>query len=167
MSTRSHTPVTLAAGEVLLWQGRPRPGLPTAPGSKRLGVVLIGATLVLFLTAGWIEVFHARILPTRLLVYLMIVLAAFCSYLALRQLVLNRRRDRAHDARTAYAITSRRAVVLSGPYRTELPLGPDVEARKSGDSIALLGSGPTLWFERLDDADMVRDILVARTGGTP
>ena len=42
--------------------------------------------------------------------------------------LLDRRRARARDARTAYAITDRRVLALAGPYTAEVALGPGVSA---------------------------------------
>lgn len=167
MTARPDITAALEAGETVLWRSYPRPGRAAAPGAAKLGILLFLATPGLLFLAGWIAIYYAQSLPPRLLVYLLITAAALCTYFALRVTLLDRRRARAHDARSIYAITDRRALVLAGPYRAEVQHAAAVEVRVSGDTVEISGPEGRLQFERLDDAAEARDILMARIGGTP
>ena len=166
MSARPDIASALDAGETLLWQGHPRPGRSVAPGARRRGALLLLATPVLLVAAGWIAIAEPHALLLRLVVYLLITTAALATYFALRVTVLDRRRARAHDARSAYAITDRRALAVAGPYRAAVPLGAGVRVKVSGDRLDISGPDGHVRFERLDDAGAARDILMARIGGT-
>jgi len=166
MTARPDIAAQLAEGETLLWQGHPTPGRRVPLRASIAGIVFFAAAIGLVLLAGWVEIYHGHELAWRLAVYLMVTTAAFCTYLGLRLTVLDRRRARARDARTAYAITDRRALVLAGPYRADVALGPGVTVDHSGDTLVIGGSDSGVRFDRLDDAGAARDILMARTGGT-
>ncbi|SMH48142.1 hypothetical protein SAMN05661107_1964 [Maritimibacter sp. HL-12] len=152
----------LDPGETLLWQGRPRPGRPISLRSKRLGAALFLGSLLLLFLALWLEIFLGHTPQWRLVVYLLVSTAAFCTYLGLRLTLLDRRRARARDAATVYAITDRRALVLAGPYRAEVGLGPEVSVQGQGATLFVEGPEARLAFERLDAAEQARDILLAR-----
>jgi len=165
MSARPDIAATLDADETLLWQGHPKPGRTTSLRASALGASLYLATLALAVLAWWLEIFHGHVVAWRLVVYLLVAAAALCTYLALRLTLLDRRRARARDARTAYAITDRRALIVAGPYRAEVALGPEVTAKVSGAALEIEDAAARLRFERLDDAAAARDILMAATGG--
>jgi hypothetical protein len=157
----------LEAGEALVWQGHPRPGRRVARRAKLLGAALYAATFLLVVFAGWLEIFWGHVPQWRLVVYLLLATAAFCTYLGLRLTLLDRRRARARDAATAYAITKRRALVLAGPYRAEVRLAPGVTVQTRGDTLLVEGPETRLAFERVDDAAKARDILLARIEDSP
>ncbi|GGD37636.1 hypothetical protein [Sinisalibacter lacisalsi] len=167
MSGRPDPGAALEPGEALVWQGYPKPGRRAPARANLLGAALYVAALLLTVFAGWLEIYWGHVPQWRLVVYLLVSTAAFCTYLGLRFTLLDRRRARARDARTAYAITDRRALVLAGPYRAEVRLAPGVTVQTRGDTLLVEGPQARLAFERLDDAEMARDTLLARIEGMP
>lgn len=165
MSARPDITSALAADETVLWQGHPRPGRPVSLRANLFGVLSYLATIALALFAWWLEIYWGHEAHWRLAVYFVVASSAFFFYLGLRVTLLDRRRLRARDARTRYAITDRRALVLAGPYTAEVDLAPVVTATVRGDTLIIEGADATLRFERLDEAAEARDILLARTGG--
>lgn len=167
MSTRPVVSAALEAGEVLLWEGHPRPGRPASFRANVFGAALYACAFLLVLGAWWLEIFQGHMPQWRLVVYLLVSTAAFCTYLGLRLTLLNRRRARARDAATAYAITDRRALALAGPYHAEVGLGPEVSVRARGTTLVVEGPEARVAFERLDGAEQARDILLARIEDSP
>ncbi len=165
MSKRPDITERLEAGEVLVWQGHPKPGRRAPPRVVGYAALLVFGSFALLLMAGWVELFQTPSPAWRLMVYLLVASASFLTYFALRITVLKTRRDRARDARTAYAITDRRALTLSGPYAAELPLGPDMRADLTGDRLIIQSGADTLRFDRLTDAPAAHDILMRQIQG--
>ncbi len=169
MSTRPD-PATLLdegldEGETLLWQGQPKPGRPVPRRAALIAVLLYLATFALFGFAWWLALIKGNLPGVKLAVYGMIGTAAFCTFVGLRLTLLNRRRARARDAATRYAITDRRVLAMAGPYRTEVALDDAVDVRKSGNAVIVTTPGTRLHLDRLDDAAAAYDILQARIGG--
>lgn len=164
MSGRPELTASLSEGETLLWQGHPRPGRQVSFRANLLGVMFYAATIALALFAWWLEIYWGHVPLWRLAVYFVVAVSAFSFYLGLRVTLLDRRRARARDARTAYAITDRRALVVAGPYKADIALDPGVSAEVRGDTLLIEGEAAKLRFERLDDAAKARDTLLARIG---
>jgi len=165
MSARPEVAAALGAGETLLWQGQPEPGRRLPVRATAFAGLCFAATLLLLVLAWYLEIWWGHVARWHLAVFGVIGTAAFFTFLALRISLLDRRRARARDAHTAYAITNRRALVLAGPYRAEVPLGPGVGVSQTGDSVTILGSGQKLRFERLDDARTAQGILITQIEG--
>ncbi|PIE08189.1 MAG: hypothetical protein CSA74_03130 [Rhodobacterales bacterium] len=157
----------LAEGERILWQGQPKPGRPISPRATLTSVLLYLAAFVLFAFAWWLELFKGHLPGVRLAIYGIIGSAAFCTYMGLRLTLLDRRRARARDAATRYAITDRRVLVLAGPYRAEVPLTDDVQTEQDGDTVTVSAPGTRIRLERLDDAKAAHGILLSRIGEKP
>lgn len=167
MSDRPEIAAALAPGETLLWQGFPQPGRRIPVRAAVFASIFFTATLLLLIFAWYLAIFKAAEPGIRLIVYGLIGTAAFLTYLGLRLSLLDRRRARARDARTAYGVTTHRALVLAGPYTAEVALTPGAVVRRSGDSVTIEGKTNAVRFERLDDAPAARDILIAQIeGGT-
>ena len=164
MSRRPDINAALAPGEALLWQGAPKPGRPTPARANLIAALLYALTIGLAGAAWYVEVFRLSGPGTHLAAYGLVGSAAFATYMGLRISVLDRRRARARDARTAHAITDRRALTLSGPYKAELVLGPGLRAELAGGTLTLTGPDGRLRFERLADADAARAILLNQIG---
>jgi len=167
MSGRPDVNAALEAGEVLLWQGHPKPGRPVSFRANLLGAVLYLSAILLVLFAGWLEIYWGHMTQWRLMVYLLVSTAALTTYLGLRLTLLDRRRARARDAATAYAITDRRAFARAGPYHSEVGLGPQVSVQARGTTLIVEGPEARIAFERLDGAEQARDILLARIKDSP
>ncbi len=165
MSARPDIAAVLDADEALLWRGHPSAGRRSTAKATALGALFYVATIAFVILGWWVEIFRGHVPVWHLVVYAVIAAAAFTAYLGLRVTLLDRRRARARDARTAYAITDRRALAIAGPYRSEVRLGPEVTADLSGDLLLIDGPAAHLRFERLDDAARARDILNARIRG--
>lgn len=157
----------LEPGEKLLWQGHPEPGRRVPLRATLIAALLFFLTLVLLAFAWYLAIWHNDRQQIRLIAYGLIGSGAFFTYLGLRFTVLDRRRARARDKRTAYAITDRRALLVAGPYNAEVRLTPGVAVKRFGESVAIEGENARIRFERLDDATSARDILIAQIeGGT-
>lgn len=165
MTDRPDIAAALDQGERLLWQGHPEPGRRVPVRATIYAILLSIAAFALLILSWYLALWHADAPQIRLLVFGLIGTAAFLTFLALRVTLLDRRRARARDRRTAYAITDRRALILAGPYRAEVPLGPGVRVRRFDDFVTVVGDDARLRFERLDDATAARDILVAQIEG--
>ncbi len=165
MSKRPDIAARLEAGETLVWQGHPKPGRRAPLRVVGYAALLAFGSFALLLVAGWVELFQAPSPAWRLTIYLLIASAAFLTYFALRITVLKTRRDRARDAHTAYAITDRRALTLSGPYAAELPVGSDTTADLTGDRLIIQSGADSLRFDRLTDAAAAQDILMRQIQG--
>lgn len=165
MSARPDVAAVLEPGETILWQGQPEPGRRLPVRATAFAGLSFAATLFLLMFAWYLEIWWGHVPHWHLAVIGVIGTAAFFTFLALRISLLDRRRARARDAHTAYAITNRRALMLAGPYRDEVPLMPGVTVNRTGDSVTILGKQARLRFERLDDARAARDILCARIEG--
>ena len=167
MTVRPDITTELAEGEDLLWQGHPKPGRPISRRATFAGVLLYTATILLLLFAWWLEIYKGHLPGVRLAVYGVIGTAAFLTFVGLRVTLLDRRRARARDARTAYAITDRRVLALAGPYRAEVALGAGLRAEVKAGGLTVDGPQTRLRLDRLRDAKAARDILLAQIGGTP
>lgn len=165
MSERPDIAAKLAPGEALLWQGQPEPGRRVPLRATVYASVLGGLTAVLLLASWFVAVWHATMPNARIIVLGLIVAAALATFFALRLTLLDRRRARARDKRTAYAITDRRALVLAGPYLTEVALGPETEVKRLGDTLRISRGETSLRFERLSDARAAQSLLTARLEG--
>lgn len=167
MSNRPDIPAALAPGETLRWQGFPQPGRRIPVRAAVFASIFFMATVLLLVFAWYLAIFKQTVPGIHLVVYGLIGSAAFLTYLGLRLSLLDRRRARARDARTAYGVTDRRALVRAGPYTAEVALTPGVVVRRSGDSLTIEGKTSAVRFERLNDAPAARDILIAQIeGGT-
>jgi len=164
MSPRPDITAALDAGETLLWQGAPRPGRPTPARRQAIAAGLYALSLALTAGAWYLAVFRLHSAEIQLLAYALVAAAAFATFAGLRVSALATRRARARDARTAYAITDRRALTLSGPYRAEVRLAPGLRIARDGQRLDITGDKGTLSFDRLADADAAHDILLARIG---
>lgn len=164
MSTRPDITAVLDDGERLLWQGHPRPGRPISRRAGLIGVLLYAATIALLVFAWYLGIYWDHVAGARLAIYGVIGTAAFLTFLGLRVTLLDRRRARARDARTAYGITDRRVIALAGPYKAEVPRGPGLRADLKAGGLDIEGVGARLRFDRLADPKAARDILVAGTG---
>lgn len=165
MSDRPDIAAALAPGETLLWQGHPQPGRRVPVRATLIATALYAGTAVLLVIAWYLAIYRGDAPQTRLVAFGLIGTAAFLTYLGLRITLLDQRRTRARDSRTAYAVTDRRVLMLAGPYRAEVALGPGVSVSRSGDALTIIGPEARLRFERLDDAAHARDILLARMEG--
>lgn len=165
MSPRPDITAVLAEGERLLWQGHPKPGRPISRRANLIGALLYAATIALLVFAWWLGIYKAHIPWVRLSIYGVIGTAAFLTFAGLRVTLLDRRRARARDARTAYAITDRRVIALAGPYSAEIPLAPGLGATVRAGGLDVEGAGARLRLDRLDDPKAARAILVAELGG--
>lgn len=164
MTQRPDIAAALTEGEQLLWQGHPKPGRPISRRANLIGTLLYAVSMALLLFAWWLAIYWGHVPAFRLSVYGVIGTAAFLTFVGLRVTVLDRRRARARDARTAYAITNRRALALTGPYTAEVALGPGVKAVVKAGGLNVEAPGAGLRFDRLRDAKAARDILVAAIG---
>lgn len=164
MSDRPDIAAALAPGEQLLWQGAPKRGRPTPLRATLIASLLYLATLILLLVAWYVEVFHGQNAEMHLVSYGLVGSAAFATFLGLRLSLLDRRRARARDARTAYGITDKRALALAGPYESAVPLTPGLTAEAKGSTLTITGPGGQLRFERLTDAAEARKILLQQIG---
>ena len=164
MSERPDITAALAEGEKLLWQGHPKPGRPISHRASLIGVLFYTATIALLLFAWWLEIYKGHLPGVRLSLYGLIGTAAFFAFVGLRITLLDRRRARARDARTAYGITDRRVLALAGPYTAEVALGPGVRAVIKAGGVNVEGQGAKIRLDRLKDAKAAHDILVAEIG---
>ncbi len=164
MTKRPDIAAALDEGEQLLWQGHPKPGRPISHRANLIAVLFYTGTIALLLFAWWLEIYWGHIPAFRLSVYGVIGTAAFFTFVGLRVTVLDRRRARARDARTAYAITDRRVLALAGPYTAEVRLGPEVRAEVKAGGVNVDGGDTKLRLDRLQDAKAAHDILVAEIG---
>jgi hypothetical protein len=167
MSERPDITAELAAGETLLWQGHPKPGRPISPRANIIGALLYAATAALMLFAWWLAIYWGHLPAVRLAVYGVIGTAAFSTFVGLRLTLLDRRRARARDRRTAYGITDRRVLVLAGPYRSEVALAPGVRAEVKAGGINIEAPETKLRLDRLSDAKAAREIIMGQIGGRP
>lgn len=165
MSDRPDIAARLAPGERLLWQGQPQPGR-RVPVRATIFATLYGLAAATLLLASWfLAIWHNDMPNVRLIVFALIAVAALLTFFALRLTLLDQRRARARDRRTAYAITSNRVLAVSGPYSSELTLGSQINVKRTGDTLTVSGPTETIRFERLDDARNAQDILAAQIGG--
>ena len=164
MTERPDIAAALAEGEELLWQGHPKPGRPVSSRANLIGVVLYSGTIVLLLFAWWLEIYWGYVPAFRLAVYGVIGTAAFLTFIGLRVTLLDRRRARARDKRTAYAITDRRVLALAGPYTAEVALGPEVRVDLKAGGVNVEGPDAKVRLDRLADAKAAQDILLAQIG---
>lgn len=170
MSARPDIDTLLQPGETLLWQGHPMRGRPTAGRANLLASLAYVLTFACGLTAWYFGIYRFYEPGTKLIVYALIATAAFATYWGLRITWLATRRARARDARTAYAITDRRALTLAGPYDAEVALGPTVtvtlreipRSRGKLSQLVITGDKGALTFDRLADAAAARDTLMAQ-----
>jgi hypothetical protein len=165
MSDRPDIAAALEPGETLLWRGFPQPGRRIPVRATVFAAIYAAATLILLLFAWYLEVWWGHVPQWHLMVFGLIGTAAFFAFLALRVSLLDRRRARARDRRTAYGITDRRALALAGPYRSEVRLVPGVTVKRFADSVTVEGETARLRFERLDDAGAARNILASQIEG--
>ncbi|GKY86300.1 hypothetical protein [Sinisalibacter aestuarii] len=165
MSARPDIAAQLAPGEALLWSGHPRPGRRVPLKATAFAAALFTATLLLAVLSWYVAIFRGHLPGSRPLVLGILTLAALFTYAGLRLTVLDRRRARARDGRTAYGITPRRALALTGPYLTELALRPGVAVSLRGGTVIVSDEDATLRFERLDDGAAARDILIRQIEG--
>lgn len=165
MRGRPDIAAALGPGETLLWQGAPKPGRPAPIRARTVAALLYAGTTALAAFAWYLEIFWGHVPAFHLAVFGVIGAAAFLTWLGLRLTVLNSRRARARDARTAYGISDRRALTLAGPYTAALPIGPDLGVEAQGGTLILTGPEGRLCFERLDDAAAARDILMRQIEG--
>jgi len=165
MTERPDITKALAEGERLLWQGHPKPRRPISRRANLIGTLLYAGTIALLVFAWWLEIYWGHVPAFRLSVYGVIGTAAFLTFMGLRVTLLDRRRARARDARTAYAISDRRVLALAGPYTTEVKLGPGVKAVVKSGGLNVEGPEAKLRLDRLQDAKAARDILLAEIGG--
>lgn len=167
MTTRPDIAADLEPGEKLLWQGHPEPGRRIPLRATITAAVFFIVTVVLLAVAWYFAIRHGSSTQTRLVAYGLIGSAAFFTFLGLRVSLLDLRRARARDRRTAYAITDRRALLVAGPYNSEVRLIPGVAVKRFDDSVTIEGETARIRFERLDAAAAARDILIAQIeGGT-
>lgn len=167
MTDRPDIAVHLHDGERLLWQGHPSAGRRLSARANTLGAIFYAATAVLLLFAWWLEIYWGHVPAYRLAVYGVIGTAAFATFLGLRVTLLDRRRARARDGRTAYAITDRRVLALFGPYTSEIPLGPEVHVERAGGGINVETPGEFIRLERLGDAKAAHRILTEAIEAKP
>lgn len=165
MSLRPDISAALGPGETLLWQGAPKPGRPAPRRDSLIAALLYLAAAAVLVFAWYLEIFWGHVPALHLAVFGLIGTAAFFTWLGLRLTVLNSRRARARDARTAFGITDRRAIVLIGPHTAALDLGPGMTAEATGDTLTISGPEGRLRFERLDDAGAARDTLTRQIEG--
>ncbi|HCQ64893.1 MAG TPA: hypothetical protein DIU07_06875 [Rhodobacteraceae bacterium] len=165
MSERPDITAALAEGEQLRWQGHPKPGRPVSHRASLIGVLFYSGTIALLLFAWWLEIYKGHLPGVRLSIYGVIGTAAFLAFVGLRVTLLDRRRARARDARTAYAITDRRVLALAGPYTAEVSLGPGVRAELKAGGVNVEGPGAKIRLDRLKDAKAAQGILLAEIGG--
>ncbi|MEZ5721699.1 MAG: hypothetical protein R3D59_08530 [Paracoccaceae bacterium] len=165
MSDRPDIASRLHEGENLLWQGHPKPGRRISTRAGAIGALFYAAAMALLLFAWWLEIYWGHVPTWHLAVYGVIGTAAFCTFVGLRITLLDRRRARSRDARTAYAITDRRVLALFGPYITEIALGPEVHTELAGGGVNVEKGGASIRFERLSDAKSVHGILLDALGG--
>lgn len=165
MNTRPDIAARLAPEEVLLWQGQPEPGRRVPLRATIIAAVFGTITAVLLLMSWFLAIWHSDMPNVRAIVFALIAAAALLSFFTLRLTLLDRRRARARDKRTAYAITDRRALVLAGPYLTEVALGPETEIKRLGDTLRISQGETSLHFERLSDARAAQRLLAARLEG--
>lgn len=166
MSPRPDISSVLEPGEELLWTGHPLPGRRVPARAGILAALAFAATLLVVAAAWYLALFRGHIPAWNRAVFGLVTLAALLSYVGLRVTILDRRRARARDRRTAYAITSRRAVAVTGPYTAEVPLGPGARLSHADDTVTIASQTGSVRFERLDDAASARAILEARIEGT-
>lgn len=164
MSQRPDIAAALSEGETLLWQGHPKRGRPVSHRGNILGALFFGLSLGLMVFAWWLAIYWGHLAVWRLAVYGVIGTAAFLMFVSLRVTFLDRRRARSRDARTAYAITDRRVMALAGPYRAEIPLGPDVQATHRAGGVDIARADSRIRFDRLADAKQAHDILTSEIG---
>lgn len=164
MTTRPDITLSLAEGEQLLWQGHPKPGRPISARANLIGALLYALAIGLLLFAWWLEIYKGHLQGVRLSIYGIIGTAAFLTFVGLRVTVLDRRRARARDARTAYGITNRRVLVLAGPYTAEVSLGPEVRAKVKAGGVNVEGPEARIRLDRLSDAKAAHEILMAEIG---
>lgn len=167
MNPRPDIAALLEPGEELLWTGHPSPGRPVPRHARRRAVLMFAATPALLLVAGYLAIYRGHLPGWNAAVLGLVTLAALLTWLGLRITVLDRRRARARDRHTAYAITTRRALAVTGPYAAEVPLAPGASVAQASAALEIKSANGRVQFERLDDAAAVRTILDARTEGTP
>ncbi len=166
MTERPDIQADLAEGETLLWQGHPKPGRPVSRRANLTAVLLYSATIAFLLFSWWLEIYKGHLPGVRLVIYGLIGTAAFTTFIGLRVTLLDRRRARARDARTAYAITDRRVLARAGPYMAEVGLGPGVRAEIRMGGVNVVGPEARLRLDRIADPKTAHDILVAEIEGT-
>lgn len=165
MTTRPDIAAELEPGEKLLWQGHPEPGRRIPLRATITASAFFFVTVVLLVVAWYLAIRLGSTTQTRLIAYGLIGSAAFFTFLGLRVSLLDLRRARARDRRTTYAITDRRALLIAGPYNTEVRLVSGVAVKRFDDSVTVEGETARIRFERLDDAATARDILIAQIEG--
>lgn len=156
----------LEEGETLLWQGHPKPRRPISARANLIGTLFYSASALVLLTAYFVGLYFGHIQVYRLAIYLLIGTAAFLTYLGLKVTLLDRRRARARDKRTAYGITDRRVLALAGPYRAEVALGPELTAEVKRGGLDVAGPDAKLRLDRLADAKAAHEILIGVIEGT-
>ena len=165
MSDRPDIAAHLHPGEDLLWQGHPKPGRRISTRANTVGALFYAAAMALLLFAWWLEIYWGHVPAFHLAVYGVIGTAAFCTFVGLRITLLDRRRARSRDARTAYAITDKRVLALFGPYKTETALGPETHTELAGGGINVEAGGSSIRFERLSEPKATYAILTEALGG--
>lgn len=167
MSPRPDIATALDREEHLLWQGHPKPGRPISARANLMGLLFYLATVALLLSAWWLEIYKGHLPGVRLAIYGLIGTAAFFTFVGLRVTLLDRRRARARDARTAYGITERRVIVLAGPYRTEIARTPEMTTSLRGNGIDIAGPDGKIRLDRLADAKSALAILTSDPADSP
>ena len=173
----------LEAGERLLWRGRPAGDFRFRIGSRRglgreellcllVGLGFVAAGVTVFWRLGPL-VAHGGAAPGEAL-FALVVAAVGVGLIVGPHWADMRRRQRQH-----YALTDRRALVLTGGRLTAHPLGSDcpaelipgdpggvvvaVRQRPMSTTALLLGRrmrpGDVLSFELIDDAERVRSLV--------
>lgn len=156
----------LETGETLLWEAAPAPGRPVNRNGWRWLAVMLVTALTCFLAALAMMV----VIPVgSVLAYFpmaLVVAAAFATLMGLNATILERRRARARDRATRFAVTNLRALSLIGPYDFTLPLsrGTKIEYREGelGAIIMTNDDGQTLSFDRLIDAEAAQTQIAAQ-----
>ncbi|MGH1367835.1 MAG: hypothetical protein ACRBCL_04405 [Maritimibacter sp.] len=156
----------LETGETLLWEGAPAPGRAVS----RNGWIWLGAMGVTTVTFFMAALALMTVIPTgsplTFAPFGLVVMAAFATFVGLNMTYLERRRARARDGATRFALTDQRALSLIGPYDFALPLSRDTEIEyRDGPLGALIlrnTETDALSFDRLLDGDIAQKIASAQ-----
>lgn len=152
----------LEPGEKILWQGQPA----TGQGRRRAWAALgwFAASLALMVLALAAALYAGRGAGWNLVVLGLVTAAALVFTVGLRRTVLEPWRRRNRDRNTRYAVTDRRAIARTGPYKTAVGLTPDKTVLQEAGTIIVEGEGARVCFERLADAGLVHRLLLDTIG---